>query len=865
MAARLISSAMPAPGSAARRAAAVILGLAIAGGLAGVDAVGGPGTIVIGTVVLAPFVVSLLSGPRETALVAIVAIALAVVSGAWNHSFGTGAYYLRAAVVLIGGAVSVLGAGARQRTTRDSLRFGLLADVADVADGQLTLEETASRLGALVVPAFADIFILDVVGEGGLRRLAATAAGPDAAALEARLRERPLPAVGQPGSSGVIASRRPQLLTEVSDEVLRQSAHDEDDLALLRSLHLTGSVVVPLSARGRTLGAVTLLVTGGSHRRYAREDLRFVEVLSGRIALALDNAGLFTERQTMEAQLTTALGNLTEAVTVQNPDGNLIYANQAAADVLGYASPEELMATPPVEIAYQYESFREDGAPLQTSDLPGRRVLEGAESDSLVVRVVDRRTGEQRWRLTKSSAVRDPAGRVTMVVNVIADITAVKRAELVQRLLAGAGEALSSARELDATLQRVADVCVPELADWCSVSMPDEHHQLQTVAVAHTDPEKVALARRLGERYPTDLDEPGGAPRVFREGAPLVVDHVTDEMLVAAARGDEERLQMLRALGMRAALVVPMSTHGRTVGVLTLVSAESGRSFGEEDVALASDLARQAATAVENARLYTERSRIARTLQDSLLPDELPPLPGWRTASLYRPAGEEDRVGGDFYEAFALDDGEWMLVVGDVTGRGATAAALTGLMRHTLRAVATLTGSARAALDKLNRDLTARDRTSLCTAVCVVLREHDGQTQADIICAGHPLPILIRNGHAEYVGQFGPVLGAFADETWEPVTLALRPGDVLVLYSDGVPDATGAEDRFGPERLQQTLAPATSATDAIARVERALADFQVGTQSDDTALLAVERIGVGEVRADQPPDQANTHSASRGR
>lgn len=854
---------LPAPGSAARRAAAVILGLAIAGGLAGVDAVGGPGTIVIGTVVLAPFVVSLLGGPRETALVAVVAVILAAVSAAWNHSFDTGAYYLRAAVVLLGGAVSVLGAGARQRITRDRVRFGLLADVADVADGRLTLEETASQLGALVVPAFADIFILDVVHEGGLRRLAVTASGPAAAEQERRLLERPLPGPGHPGSGRAVESRTPQLLTEVTDEMLREAARDEDDLALFRWLQLTGSVVVPLSARGRTLGAVTLLLTGRSHRRYVPEDLRFVEVLSGRIALALDNAGLFTELQTMEAQLTTALGNLTEAVTVQSPHGHLIYANQAAAELLGYASPQELMATPATEIAHQYESFREDGAPLQTPDLPGRRVMEGAESESLVVRVVDRRTGEQRWRVTKSSAVRDTAGRVTMVVNVIGDITAAKRAELVQRLLAGAGEALSSARELEATLQRVADVCVPELADWCSVSMPDEHHQLRTVAVAHTDPEKVALARRLGERYPTDLDEPGGAAQVFREGTPVVVDDVTDEMLVAAAT-DDEQLQMLRELRMRAGLVVPMSTHGRTVGVLTLVSAESGRRFGEEDVALASDLARQAATAVENARLYTERSRIARTLQDSLLPDALPTLPGWRMASLYLPAGEEDRVGGDFYEAFALEGGEWMLVVGDVTGRGADAAALTGLMRHTLRAIATFTGSARAALDKLNRDLVARPQMSLCTAVCVVLRERDGQAQADIICAGHPLPVLIRDGTAEYVGQFGPMLGAFADERWEPVTLNLHPGDVLVLYSDGVPDATGAEDRFGPERLQQTLAPATGGADAIARVHQALTEFQLGTQPDDTALLAVERTGAGAVRSAGPPGDENAGASSAG-
>jgi PAS domain S-box-containing protein len=853
-------SVRTAQGLAASRAGAAAAGLAIIGALAAVDAAGSPGTMIIGTVVLAPFVVSLLAGPRETAVVAAVALVVVVVSGVWNHNFDAGAYYLRVVVVLVGGAVAVVAAGARNRTTRDRVRFGLLSDLADVADGHLSLEETAARVGGLLVPKFADVCVLDVVHEGGLRRLAVTAAGPDAAEREARLRRRPPTAAPHPGSGSVVASRTAQLMTEVTDELLRQAAHDEDDLALLRSLRMASSVAVPLRARGRTLGALTLMRTEESRRRYTVEDTRFVEVLAGRVALALDNAGLFTELQTMEAQLTTALGSLAEAVTVQNAQGNLIYANQAAADVLGYASPQELLAAAAAGIREQFDAFHEDGTPVQVTDFPGRRVLEGEQPEPLVLRAVDRRTGEQRWRQIKSTAARDSDGHVRMVVNVIADITAVKRSELLQRLLADAGDALGRAENLHDILQRIAAACVPELADWCVVSMPGEHHELQTVAVAHRDPERVALAQRLGEHYPVDLDEPGGTAQVFREGTPQLVNEITDEMLIGAAR-EEGHLSVLRELGMRAGLAVPMTTPAGTVGVLTLVSAESGRSFGGEDVALASELARLAATAVENARLYTERSRIAHTLQESLLPDDLPALPGCETASLYRPAGDQDRVGGDFYEAFPLGDDAWMLVVGDVTGRGATAAALTGLMRHTLRAIATFTGSATRALDKLNHELVARPRMSLCTAVCVVLRDTAGEAQADIICAGHPLPILVRDGAADYVGAFGPVLGAFAGERWLPVVVPLRPGDILVLYSDGVLDATGAEDRFGPDRLQTVLAPALSAADAVARIEQALADFQVGPQADDTAVLAVQRIAVpGAAVIDPPADGTRSPS-----
>jgi PAS domain S-box-containing protein len=735
--------------------------------------------------------------------------------------------------------------GAMESTLTHRDRFGLLAAVAEVADGRLTLEETAARVCELVVPEYADMCVLDVVGEGGLRRLAVKLAGPEVMTLEPRVRNRPLPTGGEPGVGAAVDQGAPQLLTAFPDEVLRAMAKGEDDLALLRSLRLSAGIVIPLRARGRILGALTLLMTGHSGRAYTAGDLEFFEVFAGRVALALDNAGLFVELQTMEAQLSAALGSLTEAVTIQNPQGELIYANQAAAEMMGSGTPAEVVAQAGAELVGRYDFYHEDGTALAPGEFPGRQLLAGAEPGPLVMRVVDRQTGEQRWRMTTASAVHDSAGGLQMVVNVIADLTAVKRAEFAQRLLARAGEVFNSSLELQDTLQQVAELCVPDLADWCTVRLADEERQyLESVAVAHADPERVALVLDTREHYAVALDDPGELAEVFRTGKARCVNGITDEMLAATAK-DARHLQVMRNLAPYGTLLLPMTAQAGTVGVLTLVTAESRRNFDNEDVELACELARRAATAVENARLYTERSRIAGTLQDSLLPDELPALPGWRTASLYRPAGQEDRVGGDFYEAIPLAKDTWMLVVGDVTGRGAAAASLTAMMRHTLRAIAKFTGSATQALDHLNRELVARPRTSLCTAVCVVLRNLDaGETQADIITAGHPLPLLVRQGTAQYVGEFGPILGVSAEESFEPSTLPVQPGDVLVLYSDGALDTVGTEDRFGPERLQAAVAGAAGAADAVARIEQALAGFQVGAQHDDIALLAVERVSV---------------------
>jgi serine phosphatase RsbU (regulator of sigma subunit) len=288
---------------------------------------------------------------------------------------------------------------------------------------------------------------------------------------------------------------------------------------------------------------------------------------------------------------------------------------------------------------------------------------------------------------------------------------------------------------------------------------------------------------------------------------------------------------------MRAVMMVPMVAGGRGIGVISMISAESGRSFAQADLELAEELGRRAGTAVENARLYRERSHIAATLQRGLLPEELPAIPGLRLASLYRPAGEENLVGGDFYDAFPTASG-WMLLVGDVTGRGAEAAAQTGQARHTLRTAGMLLGEPVAALEQLNQALAQRAELTPCTVALVHLAP-DART-ASIICAGHPQPLLIRDGQVRAVGHFGPMLGAWADSRWRADRVDLLPGDVLVLFSDGVTDTVGETERFGETRLFTALRGSRSAEQAVAAIDAALNDFQHGAQADDTAVLALD-------------------------
>jgi serine phosphatase RsbU (regulator of sigma subunit) len=253
--------------------------------------------------------------------------------------------------------------------------------------------------------------------------------------------------------------------------------------------------------------------------------------------------------------------------------------------------------------------------------------------------------------------------------------------------------------------------------------------------------------------------------------------------------------------------------------------------------------------------VHTERVAIATTLQEALLPPELPVIPGVDVAMRFHAAGEASRVGGDFYDVFAVP-GAWMVLIGDVTGKGPAAAAVTAMARYTMRTAARYEPSPARVLARLNDALCEAQATQLCTAACVRLSPVlGGRVLATVASAGHPPPLLVRaSGVVVPTAVSGPLLGAFAQGTWTNETVPVDAGESLVLYTDGVTDALGADERFGDARLTELLAAvAGSSADAIAeRVDRAVADFQVGDQRDDVALVVLQASG-GAARAAGEP------------
>jgi PAS domain S-box-containing protein len=627
---------------------------------------------------------------------------------------------------------------------------------------------------------------------------------------------------------------------------LRHTVETGESVLIGRRVELTGmradGTEVPVElAITRVEGADPPMFTGTirdiSDRKRAEEEREQLLQLE---QLASSNA-----RQTRD-QLEAILSGVADAVTAQAPDGRLLFANQAAVDLLGFKSRDALLSAPVTEIMDRFEILDEHGAPLALERLPGRRALACGEPGEIVVRFRERGSGEERWSAVKAAPIRDGEGTVTMAINVIEDITTHKRAERAQRFLSESTAVLSSSLDLDEVLGQVARLAVPTVADWLFIDLVLDGVGIDRVAVAHMDPERLQEAQNLYRVAPPDRLAPGGVPHVLRTARPELHPDLQTE-LASAPPGGPAYFRLARAFAMRSALVVPMSSRGRTLGALTLATDPGGRCFDEHDLELAMELARRCATAIDNARLFSERAYIARTLQQSLLPAELPDIPGIEAAARFRPTGEGNEVGGDFYDLFESGAQGWTIVMGDVCGKGPDAAAVTALARYTLRAAAMREGLPSRSLRVLNEALLRqRDDRRFCTVAYAHLEPEQDGIRVGCAIGGHPLPLLLRaDGGVEAVGAPGTLLGVLPDPNFEDSQVSLRPGDSLVFYTDGVVEGRGGNGPLDETGLSHLLAAcAGEGADAIAaRVEEAALVASGGKPRDDIAVLVLRVAG----------------------
>jgi serine phosphatase RsbU (regulator of sigma subunit) len=528
------------------------------------------------------------------------------------------------------------------------------------------------------------------------------------------------------------------------------------------------------------------------------------------------------------------LQRLGEAVIVHDHDGRVVYANATAQRWFG---DDSLLSMSPDGLLRRFRILNERGRPISQAMLPGEALrATGREPAPLLVQLIPRATGETRWYVLRALPMRD-AGGMTAVATMIQDVSAEKTAEIHLRVLTQSGRLLASSLDYQQTLRNVAWAALPALADWCLVELIDGTTREQVV-VAHVDPEQRALAaglRALGSDLPV---AESATHRVLRSGEPELHREVSDAHLRRVAVSAEQ-LEVYRALGICSALVVPMTVSTRAIGVMSFFTSVSGRRLGAADVAVAEQLARRAAVAVENARLHTTLGDVAQTLQQSLRPAAIPEVAGWEIGALYRPALEAPRieVGGDFYEVFDTS-GNGFALIGDVTGHGVRAATLTSLLRHGARFASHLEPDPVAIIHLLDEELRRRDDGAMATALCAALHDHS----LHVCSAGHP-PALILDaaGQVRETAPGGPLLGAFTDSAWHPQRVPVADGEIVLLYTDGVTETVGAADRFGTERLVSFLSHhAGREPQALLRaLESELDRFRGGPASDDVAALAL--------------------------
>jgi len=414
-----------------------------------------------------------------------------------------------------------------------------------------------------------------------------------------------------------------------------------------------------------------------------------------------------------------------------------------------------------------------------------------------------------------------------------------------ESLLTRITEVIEREIEVRGRLRSLARTLVPAVGDVCSVHEVTQDGSIRRVGVAAVDEETEALVRSLPEPSETS---PIRAAVSSRE--PVLYTRVAGDREAARARGrgiaeaegtvEPSRHAQFKA-DQRSNMIVPLVARGHVLGTISLsILTSSGREpLDRDDIAFGMEVATHAAMALDNARLYEQQRDIAAILQQALLPRSLPEVQGAKVAVRHRPGRAGTEVGGDFYDLFESGD-RWVAVVGDVCGKGPEAAALTALVRHTLRATARL-GPEEAVL-RVHEAIQASGENTYCTLCCAELRHVDDGLVARVTTAGHPEPrVITEDGEVRRLDVTGPLVGILHDPVFEAQEVHLPSGSTLFMCSDGIPEARRNGEVFGDERLEELLVRLSplGPEEMLHTLEGEVVAFVAGRPRDDLALFAL--------------------------
>ncbi|MFD7409704.1 SpoIIE family protein phosphatase [Streptomyces sp. NPDC059866] len=589
-------------------------------------------------------------------------------------------------------------------------------------------------------------------------------------------------------------------------------------------------------------GAFPIRHKDGSTRLVEFRNMRLLDDVGGVYALGLAADQATVEQVERDAALAMRLVSQSPiGLAILNPDLRYLAVNPALERITGQSAAERL-GRPAGEVLTFLDT---------DPDARLRRVLETGES------VVDRHIvcrppadpdHEHAWSVSYYR-LEDSGGRVLGLAYSVIDVTERHRAaaeatQARQRLalIAEASACVGTTLDLETTARELADIVVPVLADVAAVDVLDSALDGRTAPYEGPAFRALAVSAAYSTEAARAADPPEGLAtydidrlitQCVRTRRPVLVPHTTRRDLERIARHGTAA-SLLEAAGVHSYLAVPLLARGEVLGALDLIRTRNPAPFDDDDALLAGELAARAAVCIDNARGYQAQRHAALTLQRSLLPELPSHLPGLEVACRYQPAGATSEIGGDWYDAIPLPRDKTALVVGDVMGSGINAAATMGQLRSAARAFTELDLAPAQVLHHLDH-LTEGVEQTITTCIYCVYDPH--QDQCEICLAGHLPPVLLRVGHAAQLLDLptGAPLGV-GGVPFEATTIALRPGDELALYTDGLVEIRNEPIDARLDNLLDAFT-ATRGHELEDTCDRILEILQSPGGEDDIALL----------------------------
>jgi PAS domain S-box-containing protein len=526
------------------------------------------------------------------------------------------------------------------------------------------------------------------------------------------------------------------------------------------------------------------------------------------------------EAERIRAHLAAVVHDTQEAVLSKDLNGIITSWNEGAQSLYGY-TPEEAIGQP-ISILIPPDHGPEEW-----------RILDRIRRGERLAPYETERIRKDGVRIDVSltvSPIKDPILGVTGASIVARDVTAEKRRSSAQEFLAKAAAALEGSLDADEIARTIVDTAVPDLAELCVIDFLEDDGTIGRATVAAADPQIATELEALRREFPLRIDGEHPVARVLLTGRSLVLHDLKEPGVQDDVAQSEEHRDFIARADYNSAAVAPMFARGRLVGALSFLHVANSRRFDEEDLALIEDLAARSAMALDNARLYADRDRIAEVLQRGLRPDEPQPIPGLEVSVVFEAAGEGVELGGDFYDVIPVEESQYVLV-GDVAGHGAEVAAYTAQIRHTVRALARFGAAPADIVDRVNTVLleTETDERFATLQLARIETRESGSIDVELASAAHPPAVIVRGDGATEALSGGAIVGV-----WQQVEVAVHrftvePAETLLLYTDGWLEA-------GPVRSHRT-------TEELAKEVAAVADDELDSVLDRLRSDAIARAG----------------------